>query len=240
MYSNFFVSEFKNWLRDPMMRFMVFYPLLFGFIGRYLLPLLEETSGFSLEFFGDYALAALTLMTPMVYGAVIGFSILDDRDDHILNSIKVTPLSIHQFLSFRLIMGFLFSMASCVFVMWFSDIGELAWRDILGVSFLASWSVPLTGLLINAYSKNKIEGFAVMKGMGTLLLIPIVSLYFTDAVELFFGIVPPFWPAKVISSVLNPEGRTYLSYQQYYVFGLAYVLILNVLVYRFFLRRVET
>ncbi len=222
------------------MRFMVFYPLLFGIIGRYLLPALEETSGFRLDLFSDYALAALTLMTPMVYGAIVGFSILDDRDDHILDSVKVTPLNLHQFLSFRICMAFIFSLAACTFVMWFSDIGELSWMDILGVAFLASLSAPLTGLLINAFSKNKIEGFAVMKGLGTVILIPVVSLYFTDAKEIIFAIIPPFWPAKVISSALRPEGWTYLTYSQYYFIGLAYVVILNGLVYRFFLHRIET
>jgi len=221
------------------MRFMVFYPVLFGAIGRYVLPALEEPAGFQVDLLADYILAALALITPMIYGAVIGFSILDDRDDHILSSIKVTPLSIHQFLSFRIAMVLVFSFAACIFVLWFSNIGGLSWGDKIVVAFLATLSAPMTGFLINALSKNKIEGFAVMKGLGMVVVVPVVAVYFTDATELFFSVIPGFWPAKVISSAVRTDEMMYLNYRLYFSIGLIYALILNLLVYRFFLRRAE-
>lgn len=239
MYANFLSSELKKWLRDPMMSFMVFYPILFGIVGRFILPLVADTAGFNLEHFTDLVLVILTLMTPHVYGAVIGFSILDDRDDNILSSIKVTPLSIHQFLSFKLVAVFILCFVACVFVMWFSNIGNIHLGAMLALAFLVSLAAPMTGLLINALSQNKIEGFAVMKGLGTIILFPIIAIFFVDKKEFIFAFAPGFWPAKAISTLVRGEGALLLSYNQYYLVGLVYILLLNLATYRLFLRKSE-
>lgn len=237
MYTTFLQSEVKKWTRDPMMSFMLVYPLFFGALGRYLLPWLAEDGGFNIDLYTDLALAVLALMTPVIFGAVLAFSILDDRDDHILTSIKVTPLSLNQFLSFRIALVFLVSFVACTFVMWFANIGDIAIPSILAISFLASLTAPMVGLLINALANNKIEGFAVMKGMGMLMLFPIIGLFFFDYKELFFAIAPGFWPAKVISSLVRGEGLLLLTANQYYFIGLAYTAAANILAYRFFLKR---
>ena len=237
MYSTFLKSEVKKWTRDPMLFFMLFYPLLFGALGRYLLPWLAEGGDFNVDLYADIVLVVLALMIPVIFGAVLAFSILDDRDDHILTSIKVTPLSLNQFLSFRVALVFAVSFASCTFVMWFADIGGLTISNIAAISFLASLSAPMSGLVINAFSNNKIEGFAVMKGLGTVMLFPVIALFFIDYKEFFFAVVPGFWPAKAISSIVRGEGLLLLTYNQYYFIGLAYAVVVNLLAYKLFLKR---
>ncbi len=240
MYKIFLASELKNWVRDPMTRFMLIYPLLFGLFGRYLLPEIAEMSGFFLEAFADFVLAVLAMFIPQIYGALLGFSLLDDRDDNIMPSIRVSPLSLHQFFSFKVAMTLVLSFIAAVFVLWFVDIGGLSWGNILLVSFLASLGTPINAFLINAFSRNKIEGFAVMKGIGTLIVFPIIALFFTDAREFFFAFVPAFWPVKAISVLIRGSEVLPLNFTSYFTLGLIYVLILNVLVYRFFLQKVRT
>ncbi len=237
MYMTFLISEVKKWMRDPMMAFMLIYPLFFGALGRYLLPWLAESGSFNVDLYADLALAALALMTPVIFGAVLAFSILDDRDDYILTSIKVTPLSLNQFLSFRFALVLAVSFAACTFVMWFADIGGLGMSSILAISLLASLTAPMLGLIINAFANNKIEGFAVMKGMGMLMLFPLIGLFFFDYKELFFAVAPGFWPAKAISSIVRGEGLLLLTYNQYYFIGFAYAAAMNILAYKFFLKR---
>jgi fluoroquinolone transport system permease protein len=240
MHGNFVGSEMKKWLRDPLMRFMMFYPIIFGLIGRYFLPWIADASGFALEHFADLILVILTLLISDAYGALAGFSILEDRDDHILTAIKVTPLSIHGFLAIRLVLVFLLAFVAAIYVMWFSAIGALPVGNIVAIAFLVALGAPMTGLLINALSQNKIEGFAVMKGVGTILIFPFVSLFFVDGKELFFAFAPGFWPAKAISSLIRGEGVLFLSFQQYYLIGLVYNLVLNGVIYKVFLQRTKT
>ncbi len=238
MYWIFISGELKKWMRDPMTRFMLFYPLLFGVIGRYALPVIADNSGFSIESNADFILVALTLMMPIIYGAVIGFSILDDRDDQIINSVRITPLNLNFFMIFRLAMVYLLAFAASIFVMWFVEIGTLAWKDILLIAFLASFSAPLTGLLINIFANNKIEGFAIMKLVGMIIILPIISLFFNDARELFFAVIPAFWPGKIISALIHGEGQMFLSSSAYFWVGLLYILILNLITYRRFSRKI--
>lgn len=233
MYKSFLVSELKKWTRDPMMKFMLFYPIILGVVGRFFISNIAKTSSV------DFIVVILTLMTPMIYGAIIAFSLLDDRDDYILTSIRTTPLSIHKFISFRLIVSVIMAFLGCIFVIWFTDLGNLKLGSIVAIAFLTSLAAPMTGLFINSLASNKIEGFAVMKGAGTILIIPFVSLFFIDYKEFFFSIIPGFWPAKAISSLIRGEGVLLLTYYQYYFIGLLYVIVLNILVYYFFLKRTK-
>ncbi|WP_246565986.1 ABC transporter permease [Tissierella simiarum] len=236
MYGNFIKSEIKKWSRDSMMGFMVVYPILFGLIGRYFLPWISRRNNFSLEAYADLIIVILTLLVPISYGALIGFSILEDRDDNVLTAIKISPFGIKQFLAFRLIMVSILCFIACIYVMWFSNIGNISIKNIIAISFLASFEAPISGLLINALAKNKIEGFAVMKGAGTIIVFPIIALFFMGKKELFFAFAPGFWSAKAISSLIRGD-ILYLSYNQYYFIGLLYVLILNILVYKLFIKQ---
>lgn len=239
MYGNFLKSEFKKWSRDSMMGFMALYPFIFGIIGRYFFPWIEKNSGFSTEIYGDLINVMLILVIPISFGALIAFSILEDRDDNILTSIKVSPLSITKFLSFRFIIIFVLSYITTVFVIWFSNIGNIPLKYIFAIGILAALEAPMYGLLINCLSNNKIEGFAVMKGLSALILFPIIALFFFDKKELFFAFAPGFWYTKAISSIFKGKGILYLSYYQYYFIGLAYLSLLNILAYNLFKKRLK-
>lgn len=240
MYLNFVKSELKKWGRDSLMQFMLVYPIILGLIGRYLLPQIAKTSGFVIEYYADLILAILILFTPHIFGAIIGFSILDDRDDRIFTSIKVTPLSIDNFLLFKIITVFILSFAACAFVIWFSDIWALTVVQITVLGFLAALGSPVSGLLINVLAENKIEGFAIMKGTGIILVFPIVALFFIDIKELFFAFAPGFWVAKALSSIIRGEGILFLSFNQYYFIGIVYLSLLNILLYRAFINKTKS
>ncbi len=240
MYKTFIISEWKNWVRDRMTRFMLIYPIIFGLFGRYLLPEIAYMGDFFLEAYADIVLAILAMFIPQIFGALLGFSLLDERDDNVMPTIRVSPLNLHQYFSFKIVMTLILSFLAAVFVIWFVDIGGLSWRNILLVSFLASLGTPINAFLINALSRNKIEGFAVMKGIGTLIVFPIIALFFTDAKEFFFAFVPAFWPVKAISSLIRGAEALPLNFSSYFALGLVYVLILNFFAYRFFLQKIRT
>ena len=237
MIKTFIISELKKWTREPLTSFLLFYPLLFGFIGRFILPYVEENTGFVIELYADVIIAVFALMMPMIFGALIGFSILDDRDDNVLMTIKVTPLGLQRFFSFRLIMIFIFSIFASIFVILFADIGNLALSSVIAIATVSSLSAPLTGLFINSFASNKIEGFAIMKGFGALVFIPLVSLFVFDFKELFFAFAPGFFPAKAVSSLVRGDQFMFLSFNSYYILGWVYGIIMNILVYRLFARK---
>lgn len=238
MYMSFIKAELKKWARDSMMFFMLLYPLIFAFLGRFLLPWLTEKYAFNFEPFTDLILVILVLFIPISYGALIAFSLLEDRDDNVFTNIRVTPLSIYYFMGFRLVGVYIICVIATIFVIWFSKVGNIPMKNIISISLLASLEAPISGLLINALARNKIEGFAVMKAGGSIIVFPIVALFFNGAKELFFSFAPGFWSAKVISSLVR-GGGLYLTYKQYYFIGLIYMIILNILAYGLFLKRTK-
>lgn len=238
MYMSFIKAELKKWARDSMMFFMLLYPLIFAFLGRFLLPWLTEKYAFNFEPFTDLILVIFVLFIPISYGALIAFSLLEDRDDNVFTNIRVTPLSIYYFMGFRLVGVYIICVIATIFVIWFSKVGNIPMKNIISISLLASLEAPISGLLINALARNKIEGFAVMKAGGSIIVFPIVALFFNGAKELFFSFAPGFWSAKVISSLVR-GGGLYLTYKQYYFIGLIYMIILNILAYGLFLKRTK-
>lgn len=160
-----------------MIGFMFIYPFIFGIMGRYFLPWIADRSDLNIDLYADLILVILILVTPIAFGAILAFSILEDRDDNIFTSIKITPLSINQFLSFRFTTVFVLTYFTVVFIMWFSNIGDFPVGNIFAIALLAALEAPMYALLINAFSTNKIEGFAVMKGMGIFILFPIIALF---------------------------------------------------------------
>mgnify|MGYP006290817579 CR=1 FL=1 len=237
MNMEFIKSELKKIFRDSMMKFMLAYPLVLALIARFGLPAIADSTGFEIEHFADLVIVILILLTPALFGALLAFSILDDRDDGIFIAIKTTPLSLNHFIIFRLVLFFIMTFVAGVFVVWASDIGNLTFNTLLGVSFLASLGVPMTGLIINMFSSNKIEGFAVMKGINIIVVFPIIALFFLDYKEFFFSFAPGFWPAKAISVAIRGEELFNLSFNQYYIIGLIYVIFLNIMIYRTFIKK---
>ena len=80
-------------------------------------------------------------------------------------------------------------------------------------------------------AKNKIEGFAVVKGLGLFAIIPIASLFVTDWREYFIGLIPQFWPAKAISANFNELN---LEWWVYLLIGAVVISITNWLFYKWF------
>lgn len=231
--------ELKKWLRDSLTAFVLTYPVLLGLAGRYLVPFAEKQAGFNLAPYYHVVLVFLGLMTAKIMGAVAAFSILDDRDDNILLSVKVAPLSLAYFIGLKLFMVYIASFFGTAFVLWFSNLVELSAGVIFGISFLAAIAGPITALLINVIASNKVEGFAGLKGMGILIVFPVVSLFFFDAKEFIFAFEPGFWPAKALSTAILGREAYQLGYNAYYFIGLVYAVTVLVVVYRAFQKKVQ-
>ncbi len=230
--------EVRKWVRDSFTVMMFGMFLLFGALGRFLVPAIERQWSLNLIPYYHVVLAGLVLTAARIAGAVAGFSILDDRDDNILLAVKVAPMSLEAFIGLKMAMVCLLSFAGGVFVLWFARLLPLGWGTILSVSALGALGAPLAAMQINCLASNKIEGFAMVKGLNILVVVPIVALFMHGAKEFLFAFEPGFWPAKALAvAVLGPAGGQ-LSHAAYLLIGLVYGIIANLALYQVFKRRV--
>ena len=235
MLHSWFIFEVKNLLRNRMTSVMIFYPLIIGAIGRYLIvnDLVQE------EALGITAMM-MAIIVGFAYGSMAGFSLLDDRDDQVLVSIRISPVSLDLYVWFKVAFAYLLALLGGFFIIWYSGAIALSAVEMLLVAALAALQTPITAFLVNAFAHNKVEGFVTMKAAGFLLLFPIGGFFFLGAEEWLFAVAPPHWAAKAVQhAMLEPMidaglVSMNLGFYQYLAIGFAYNFILVALTYALF------
>jgi fluoroquinolone transport system permease protein len=230
--------EVRKWFRDSFTSFMLLFFFMFGSVGRFLVPAIESQWSLNLIPYYHVILAGLVLVAARIAGAVAGFSILDDRDDNIMLAVKVAPMSLEAFIGLKMAMVSLLSFAGGVFVLWFSQLLPLTWDTIIGVAAVSALGAPLAAMQINCLASNKIEGFAMIKGLNILVAVPIVALFQHGAREFLFAFEPGFWPAKALAVATRGPAAGQLSFGAYLLIGLVYAIAVNLALYQVFRRRV--
>jgi len=226
----------KSVARDPLLRWMVVLPLLMAVVLRYLVPVvtvkLQNQYGFALEPYYALITSFVTLIGPQLSGVIIGFLLLDQRDDGTLTALQVTPLSLNGFLVYRLAvltaLSTLMSLVSVPLV----DLVEIKASGVFLVSIVAAPLAPFYALLLACFASNKVQGFALMKAAGILSWPPIIAYFLPTFWQWILGIVPQLWPVKIFWML--EAGDTGIL--PYVVSGLTYQFFLVALLLRRFHR----
>lgn len=190
-----------NVRRDPLLRWMLVLPLLFAVLFRWVAALLEPwlatRFGIDLALYSPLLGSALVLLTPMLFGCIVGFLLLDQKDDHTLTALRVTPLTPSGYLAYRIAIPVALSVIMTPLVLelgGFTSAG-LGARLLAGIA--AAPLAPAFALFLAAFARNKVQGFALMKAAGVVNWPPILAWFVTSSWQLAYGLCPTYWPAKV-------------------------------------------
>lgn len=140
----------------------------------------------------------LLLMTPLLAGMVIGFLLLDQRDDRTLQAIRVTPLTLRGYLVYRMAVPVVVSILVNLVLLPASGLVQMSGVGDLVASLAAAPLAPLYALTLAALAENKVQGFALAKALGVLLIPPTLAYFVEPPAQWLFGIVPFYWPAKLV------------------------------------------
>ena len=211
------VHELKHMTRDQMYVFFLFFEVVLIATASILLPYLESEVSLLAS---HLALITLLLMSGIIFGAISGFSMLDDADDGILFSLKVTPISTMYFVSVKLSMTFIFSFVATTALLFITGLlTELSLLNAIMIVLLSSLQAPFIALIMATFSSNKVEGFVIMKLTGLTLIGPIVSLFLTDWTELLLSIFPGFFPSRMLMMEITNISYTFSSPIIYFIIG---------------------
>jgi fluoroquinolone transport system permease protein len=221
--------------RDNLLRWMFIIPIVLAVIARWGLPLitnrLETVTGFDLSSFYPFILSYFfVLMLPMIFGILIGFLLLDERDDDTLTALQVTPMTPNAYLAYRITIPMALSFVLLPVLVWLTGLTKVPIKDLLIVSIAAAPLAPIFALFLAGFAENKVQGFALMKGLGAVLIIPMASYFAAPPLQFLFGIFPTYWPVKLFWELGagSPNAWVFL------VVGLAYqALVLYYLLRRF-------
>lgn len=199
------ISDIKNIARDFILVFCLLLPVFLVLVFRFMIPFISGLVRpyFDLYPYFPFIFGIYLFVAPMMHGWVIGFLLLDERDENTLIAISITPLGKTGYLLYRIATLIL---VNCVFVMALAPLTGLMKVSILRlfpVAMLSSIEAPLFALMIASFARNKVEGLAFAKGLGLLMIPCFIGLTIPAPWHYFGGIFPTYW---VTQSVLSMNG----------------------------------
>ena len=216
-------NEIRNIRRDPMYMFFAIYPLILGIVGYFLVDYMEDTTP---QPWPQVLAMFFIIMTGYSVGAVTAFTLLDDKDDNVLMSLKITPIDVKTYVLIKLIVSYVFGLIATIIITFAT--GFLSGSSpfaIIMISIVAALQGPGVVLIVNSFSENKVEGFVYMKMSGLILILPVVAFFYTAWQEAFLIIAPGFWSARMIQIELLPQLETNFTFAIYLIFGVLYNLL---------------
>ncbi len=192
--------DLRNVGRDPMMRLLVAMPFFMAGVLRWGIPMasrrLDQYMGFDLTPYYMLIASLMLPFMPMICGMVIGFLLLDQRDDRTLTALQVTPLTLGGYLAYRITLPMIVGSLTTLALLPLTGLVEIAPSTLLLATAAAAPAGPIFALFLASFARNKVQGFALAKANGVVTW-PIVASYFVDYPWQFaFGLIPFYWPVK--------------------------------------------
>ncbi len=225
----------KNIRRDALLRWIIVAPLVMALVIRWFMPILLQRIGAILQldlmtYYESITGMIIILLTPYLAGLVIGFLLLDQRDDGTLMALQVTPLSLNGYLAYRLTMPMLLSIVMTLVAAPLSGVVRISFVPLLLTAVCAAPLAPIFALLLATLAQNKVQGFAVTKVSGIFLMPPLLAYFITAPWQILLGIFPTYWPAKSLWSAQAGDPAFWF----YWIVGLVYEIALLFLLARRF------
>jgi fluoroquinolone transport system permease protein len=212
--------DLKNVRRDSLLVWVLALPLVMALVIRVLVPeisaLVQTHFAFDLAPYYPLIMSAFMLLTPTTIGMIAGFLLLDERDDQVLSALLVTPVSLTGFVLYRLSAPVILSVVMTLIGYSIAGLTAISLLDLLLVALLGAFNGPLVALFLVGFAENKVAGFAMLKLLNGLLMLPIAAFFVEEPWQAFAGIIPAYWALKVFW--LAAAGQ---SYGWFFAIGLA-------------------
>ena len=151
-------------------------------------------------------------------GSVVGFLLLDQRDDRTLTALQVTPLTVQGYLAYRIAVPMAVSVPVMMAGIAIADLVEMGVAAAFAAAVQAAPAAPLYALFVAAFAANKVQGFALLKGVGVLTWPPVFAWFVASPWQVAIGLDPLYWPLKLFWMLEAGEPRVVL----YFLAGLGY------------------
>ncbi len=192
----------KQTARDPLMRWLVFYPLLMGLVVRWGTPpvgaYLQARFQWDLAPHYPLLMAFLVVSIPAMAGTVIGFLLLDQRDDRTLEALLVTPLPATVYVAYRISLPMAISALVTLVVCPVAGLLKAGFWTVLASAIGAAPLAAAYAIGLASFAANKVQGFALAKGLGVLMIPPAAAWFLSPPWHWLMGVSPLFWPAKTL------------------------------------------
>lgn len=197
--------------RDSFMLMVIGYILVMAGIVRFAVPwltnlLLAELTFDLLPYYPLITSYLALALSPQISGYVFGFLLLDERDDNTLKAMLVTPLPLDTYIRYRILVASLLAFVLVIATLLIMNLMAFSVVQTILVAAVAGLFAPVIMLFFATFAANKVEGFALIKILGIVSLIPIVAWFIPMPWQLLAGVYPPYWVSKAMWVIAEGNG----------------------------------
>jgi fluoroquinolone transport system permease protein len=193
--------DLRNVRRDSMLLWLPILPVFLALLFRFGLPALSvwiaERYAFDLKITYPLIVSVFVPMVGGFAGIVIGFLLLDERDDQTLLALMVTPMPPTSYLIYRLGLPMVISTVTTLAVFPLIGLVSISAPLLIAIAFLSSFAAPIIALFLATIAENKVAGLALMKLLNGILMLPVVAYFIPEPWQFLAGMLPTYWPLKV-------------------------------------------
>ena len=220
---------------DGMLVMILIAPLLIGVIFKFGIPFLEMqlTNYFVKDvILEDYYILfdlLLVILTPYLICFAASMTMLDEYDSNIINHLCITPLGKKGYLFSRLVLPLVLAFIISIVIVSIFSITSWNILMIIIISLLTSLLSLTATLIVFSFSTNKIEGLAIAKLSGLVMMGIVIPFVIIDNAQYYFSFLPSFWIAKylITSNLTN------------FLIALTLITIWILVLYRRFIRKLS-
>lgn len=212
------LADWKKWLRDPLLLVAGTGPLLLASLARIALPFANEQflPSVSLAPYYPLVLGFVVTFPPYIYGFVVGFFVLEDREEGVLAALRTTPLTGRGYLYYRGGTAYVVTAVVVIPTVLLFGLVRVPFLILVAVTSVVALAGPTVTLLFAGLARDSIEGVVINKLLGVVLLLPIAGIaLLPEPLEYVVGIIPLYWPVKAllvgISEGVGPRFVAFLA-----------------------------
>jgi hypothetical protein len=191
-------ADLANLRRDPMLLASGLAPLLVAAIlALGFAPLADAVAGVvDLEPHRSVIVGGALLLTPLLVGYLVGFLLVEEREERILEAVAVTPRGTDGFLVHRLALPAVGGAVASVVVA--AIVGSIDVGGLLTVAILSAAMAVLVTLTMVAVARDRVQALAVSKLTGILLVGAVGYQFVGGGWRVLLGVLPGTWVVEAV------------------------------------------
>jgi len=195
-------TDLKNIFRDPSLFMILIVPVIITALLYFGWPWLSNQWPIIVQY-KPLILGAFCLISAAMPGMAISFVILDEKDENLIQTLHILPISFSLIIRLRMTIIFLFGVIASTMMLLVS--GMISGNELKApfLAILASAIAPMSACIPAFMAKNKIEGMTWAKMLNFIMVLPLPAFFIQGNLEYLFGIIPSYWIYKSFMLVDN-------------------------------------
>jgi fluoroquinolone transport system permease protein len=221
-------NDFQQIFRDRFLTIVFVFPFFLLGLGRLLIDTVFKKNILTAAFIPYFTGMSYVFM-PLMFGFVVGFIFLEEKDEKLLDALRTIPFSSNYLIGLRLFLFAILAMVVNLLIPVIYNGMTLNLGQNLILSIMSTLEGGILGLFVCVKAQNKVEGLAMFKFLGFATMLPMLVIFIQSDWQYAFGLIYSFWPLKIVINI--GSGTEWLGLAG---IGMAVHLIYLLIVFRLF------